>query len=69
MKTMIWFVTDGIKVIGAFNDRIEAENEKNRYQDDPDFDYFDHYGVDVKDLEDYPDENDFAIQLGLISQS
>lgn len=66
MKNKLWFVTDGIRTVGVFNDQKEAESEMQKYQDDPDYDYYDHYGVLVDDLDDYPDEYEIAMKHGFI---
>lgn len=66
MSGKLWFVTDGVNLIGVFKDREKAEKEKERYQDDPDYDYFDHYGIETRFLEDYPEEYDYALQKGLL---
>lgn len=66
MKNRLWFVTDGIKVLSVFDDRKSAQIDKERYQDDPDYIYFDHYSIDLSELNDYPDEFDLAIQKGFV---
>jgi len=66
MSSKLWFVTDGANLLSVFDDRHDAERELEKYEDDPDFDYFDHYGISVDELEDYPDEYDFAQENGFI---
>ena len=68
MNTKLWFVTDGIRVIGVFNDDQTAKKEKERFQDDSDYEYYDHYEIGTKDLEHYPDEYDLALQKGFLDE-
>lgn len=66
MRSQLWFVTDGVKVFSVFDNRKDAEHELDRYQDDPDYKYYEIYAIDVDDLEDYPDEFDLALEEGFL---
>jgi hypothetical protein len=66
MKTRLWFVTDGVEIIAAYLSKERAEREKEKYQDDPDFGYFDIYPVRIDELDEYPDEFDYAQMQGLV---
>ena len=67
MGYKLWFVTNGVQLISVFDERDRAEREMSKYQDDPDFHYYDFYGIDIKDLDDYPEEYDIALVEGFIS--
>ena len=62
----LWFLTDGVKLKGVYTSRKEVEREYQRYENDPEFSYFDYYEVNVNDLVDYPDEYELAMDEGLI---
>lgn len=62
----LWFLTDGVKLKGVFASRKEVERAYQRYEDDPDFAYYDYYEVNVNDLVDYPDEYELAMDEGFI---
>ena len=66
MGTALWFVTDGADVLSVFDNRRDAERDLSRYQDDPDFDYYECYSIEADDLVDYPDEYEIALDRGLI---
>ncbi len=66
MTGKLWFVTDGVSLVEVFLRKNDAEREYQKFQDDPDFAYYDYYGIDVDELEDYPDEYDLALETGLI---
>ncbi len=66
MQSQLWFVTDGVKVFSVFDSRKDAERELDRFQDDPDYEYYEIYNIDVDDLEDYPDEYDLALEEGFL---
>ncbi len=66
MRNELWFVTNGISLIYVHPKENEAEKEYNKYLNDPDFEYFDYYCIDIDDLEDYPDEYDLALEEGYI---
>ena len=66
MGSKLWFLTDGVKVLSVFDNRRAAEREIERFQDDPDYEYYSVYGIDLDDLEDYPDECDMAMEEGFI---
>ena len=66
MARKLWFVTDGVSLIDVFQRRDDAEKEYLKYQDDPDFSYYDYYGVEIDELEDYPQEYDLALEEGFI---
>jgi len=66
MHNKLWFVTDGVSLISVHENRSDAEREYEKYRDDPDFEYYDFYVVEVDELEDYPDEYDFALDQGLV---
>ena len=62
----LWFLTDGVKLKGVFASRKDVEREYQKYEDDPDFAYYDYYEVNVNDLVDYPDEYELAMDEGYI---
>ena len=66
MSKKLWFVTDGVGLIDVFMRKNEAEDEYMRYKDDSDFMYYEYYGLDIDELEDYPAEYDLALEQGLI---
>ncbi len=66
MNNKLWFVTNGVQVVSVFDSRKSAESELNKYQDDPDFNYYDYYGLDIDELEEYPDEYDIALDEGFL---
>ncbi len=66
MSNKLWFVTNGVQVISVFDNRNMAESEMKKYQDDPDYSYYDFYNVDIDELEEYPDEYDIALEEGFI---
>ena len=66
MSSKLWFVTNGIQLIRVFEKRTMAEQEMKKYQDDPDYSYYDYYGLDIDDLEDYPEEYDIALDEGFL---
>ena len=66
MQSVLWFLTDGVRVISVFDNRRDAEREMGRFEDDPDFQYYETYSIEVDDLEDYPDEYELALDQGFI---
>ena len=66
MTNKLWFLTDGVNLVDVFLRKSDAEEEQSKYKDDPDFPYYDYYDVDIDELEDYPDEYDFALKEGYI---
>ena len=66
MGMKLWFVTNGVQTIAVFDNRSDAEREVEKYQDDPDYRYYDFYDLNVDDLEDYPEEYDMALDEGFI---
>ncbi|MDC7228446.1 MAG: hypothetical protein PQJ61_16920 [Spirochaetales bacterium] len=66
MASKLWFVTDGVRLIGVFEDKESAKEKVEMYQDDPDYDYFCYYSISYDDLEDYPEEFDFAMKKGFL---
>ena len=66
MASKLWFVTDGVSLVDVFTREIEAEKEYLKFQDDPDFSYYEYYGLAIDELEDYPEEYDLALEQGYI---
>ena len=66
MKEKLWFVTNGITALSVHNAERDAEVEHKRFQDDPDYEYYDLYEIDVDNLDEYPDEYDLAFNAGFI---
>lgn len=66
MTTKLWFVTNGVQLIGVFKTKDEAEQKLSRYSDDPDFDYYSAYSLSYDELEDSPEEFDLAQDEGFI---
>lgn len=66
MHSQLWFLTDGVRLVSVFLERQSAEDELRKYQDDPDFNYYEYYAVDIDELEDYPDEYELALKEGLL---
>jgi hypothetical protein len=66
MSIKLWFITNGVQVLSVFEEKETAETELNKYVDDPDFDYYSHYSISLKEIEDYPEEYDLAYSNGLI---
>lgn len=66
MSSKLWFLTDGSNLLGVFDSRHEAEREDQKYQDDPDYEYFETYSLEIDDLEDYPDEYEIAQEFGYL---
>ena len=66
MSSKLWFVTNGAQLIAVFNNRDKAEREMMKYQDDPDFAYYDFYGLTIDELDDYPEEYDIALDEGYV---
>ncbi len=62
----LWFLTDGVILKGVYTSEKEADREYKKYEDDPDFTYYDYYEVKLNDLGDYPDEYELAMDKGLI---
>ena len=68
MGSKLWFVTNGAQLLAVFNNRENAEREMKKYQDDPDYGYYEYYDLNIDDLEDYPDEYDIALDEGYIDR-
>ena len=66
MQSQLWFVTDGVRALSVFESKKEAERDLDRYQDDPDYEYYECYSLDIDDLEDYPDEYELALEEGFL---
>ncbi len=66
MSSKLWFVTNGAQLIGVFNNRDSAEREMKKYQDDPDYPYYDFYDLSIDELDDYPEEYDIALDEGYV---
>ncbi|MBC8452758.1 MAG: hypothetical protein H8D65_02760 [Spirochaetes bacterium] len=66
MGSKLWFVTDGISALGCFDTKIDAEEFKEQFCDDDDYNFYELYSILLDDLEDYPDEYDLAMDEGLV---
>ena len=66
MSSKLWFVTNGAQLVAVFNNRDSAEREMKKYQDDPDFAYYDFYDLTIDELDDYPEEYDIALDEGYV---
>jgi hypothetical protein len=66
MSRRLWFLTDGVKLISVFEKEKDAEKEYLKYEDDPDFAYYEYYAIDIDELDDYPEESDLALDEGFI---
>jgi hypothetical protein len=66
MGSSLWFVTDGITVLGCFETEIAAEEFMEQFCDDADYNFYDYYYIQLNDLEDYPDEYALAEDEGLV---
>lgn len=66
MSKRLWYLTDGVKLVDVFLRETEAESEYHKYEDDPDFAYYEYYALDIDELEDYPEECDLAMEQGFI---
>lgn len=66
MSKKLWYVTDGVNLVDVFLRKNDAEEEYLKYKEDPDFMYYEFYGLDIDELEDYPQEYDLALDQGLI---
>lgn len=66
MKEQLWYVTDGVRLIGVYESKKEAMADYREYEDEDDFEYYDIYGIDVDEIEEYPNEYDLALDEGLI---
>jgi hypothetical protein len=62
----LWFVTNGVSPTAVFNEKARAEEELNRFIDDPDFDYYSCYSLRIVELDDYPEEYDLAFDKGIL---
>ena len=67
MNSKLWFVTNGVQLLAVFDHQEKAEQEMRKYQDDPDYGYYEYYGLYLADLDNYPDEYDIAYEEGFIS--
>ena len=54
------------KLKGVYSSEKAVEREYKKYEDDPDFSYYDYYEVKLNDLDDYPDEYELAMDEGFI---
>ncbi len=66
MLGKLWFVHDGVNIIGVYTSSSEARLDYERFRYDSDFDYYKIYTIDLDDLEDNPDEYDYALEQGVI---
>ena len=66
MKSILWFITNGIAPVSVHKSESDAEEELQIYEDDTDFDFFKIYSLRISDLEDYPDEYDLAEEYGFV---
>ena len=66
MGTKLWFVTDGTTALGCFDTKIDAEEFKDQFGDDDDYNYYELYTILLDELEDYPDEYELAMEEGLV---
>jgi hypothetical protein len=66
MAERLWFVSDGMDIIGVYNSRHDAELDYERFREDADFDYYKYYSIEINDLEDFPEEYDFALEQDAI---
>lgn len=66
MHSQLWYLTNGVNILSVFTDQKSAEQEMSKYSDDPDYNYYDYYGLDIDELEDYPDEYDIALSEGFL---
>ncbi|MBI9104365.1 MAG: hypothetical protein JEY99_18255 [Spirochaetales bacterium] len=67
MSNKLWFVTDGVGLIQVCNDLQIAESVLSKYQDDPDFEYYSYYSINLNKIADYPQEFDMAREEGLLN--
>jgi len=66
MGSRLWFVTDGVGVLGCFAAEIAAEEYMEQFCDDDDYNFYEYYSIRLNDLEDYPDEYELAAEEGLV---
>ncbi|MDC7235663.1 MAG: hypothetical protein PQJ58_20740 [Spirochaetales bacterium] len=66
MSSKLWFVTNGAQLIAVFDSKDSAEQEMRKYEDDPDYGYYEFYDLNISELEDYPEEFDIAQDQGFI---
>ncbi|MDC7126366.1 MAG: hypothetical protein PQJ46_12415 [Spirochaetales bacterium] len=66
MGKTLWFLTNGVSLVDVFTRKTDAESEYMKFQDDPDFDYYEYYSLDIDELEDYPEEYDLALEQGYL---
>ncbi|MDC7219252.1 MAG: hypothetical protein PQJ59_04885 [Spirochaetales bacterium] len=66
MSDKLWFVTNGVSPTAVFIEKARAEEELNRFTDDPDFEYYSCYSLRIAELDDYPEEYDLALERGVI---
>jgi len=62
----LWFLTDGVRILAVYSEEREAQQELEKYEDDPDYQYYQIYELDIDELEDYPDEYDLAMNEGFL---
>jgi hypothetical protein len=66
MASKLWFVTDGVDALGCFDVKIDAEEFKDQFCDDEDYNFYELYTILLDDLEDHPDEYELAMEEGLV---
>jgi len=65
MAKRLWFVKQEDVIVDVFPSKREAFLEYESFLDDPD-EWYELYYIDIEDLEEYPEEMEFAENYGLV---
>jgi len=67
MIQRLYFVQENEDLVGVFSDKEDAREEIIYLKEDHPLDHFRLYGFTMAELENYPDEYDYASDAGLLN--
>jgi len=64
----LWFISENGEIISVFSDKDRAEEERFFLKEENPLEKYKLYEIPMDELEEFPDENDFALQAGYLDE-
>jgi hypothetical protein len=64
----LWFISENGELINVFSDRDRAQEERFYLKEENPLEKYKLYEIPVDELEEFPDEYDFALQSGYLEE-
>jgi hypothetical protein len=65
----LWFILENNEIISIFDDQEKALEERFYLKEENPLDKYKLYGLSISDLDDYPDEKEFALENGFLEST